>query len=56
MTRASHACGQDEAERRSFGWAIWDVKDSGGMAIVESDDSTTLDHDTLRALGLKFHE
>jgi endoglucanase len=45
-----------EAERRSFGWAIWDVKDSGGMAIVESDDSTTLDHDTLRALGLKFHE
>ena len=45
-----------EAERRSFRWAIWDVKDSGGMAIVESDDSTSLHQDTLRALGLNFHE
>jgi hypothetical protein len=47
---------RSEAERRSYGWAIWEVKGTGGMAIVESDDSTTLDQDTLRALGLNFHE
>jgi len=42
-----------EAERRSFGWAIWELKGYGGMAIVESDEATRLDGDTLRALGLR---
>jgi hypothetical protein len=41
-----------EAERRSFGWAIWELKGYGGMAIVENDDATSLDRETLRALGL----
>jgi hypothetical protein len=41
-----------EAERHAFGWAIWELKGYGGMAIVESDEATRLDGATLRALGL----
>ncbi len=40
------------AERRSFGWSIWELKGYGGMAIIENDDSTHLDPVTLGALGL----
>ncbi len=44
---------REEAERRGFGWAIWEVKGTGGMAIVERDESDALDPGTLRALGLR---
>lgn len=44
---------RSEAERRGFGWAIWEVKGFGGMAIVEHDGADTLDASTLRALGLR---
>lgn len=42
-----------EAETRGFGWAIWALTGTGGMAIVATDGGTTLDPGTLRALGLR---
>ena len=44
---------RQEAEQRGFGWAIWEVKGFGGMAIIEHDDSDSLDPMTLQALGLR---
>ncbi len=41
------------AETRGFRWALWELKGSGGMATVETDEATTLDGATLQALGLK---
>jgi hypothetical protein len=40
------------AERRGFGWALWELVGSGGMASVTADGAVTLDDGTLRALGL----
>ena len=40
------------AERRGFGWALWELVGSGGMASVTVDGAVTLDAGTLRALGL----
>lgn len=42
-----------EAESRGFAWAIWAVTGYGGMALVETDDTTVLHAGTLRALGLR---
>lgn len=44
---------RSEAEARGFGWAIWALTGTGGMAIVATDGGTSLDPGTLRALGLK---
>ena len=44
---------RSEAEARGFGWAIWALTGTGGMAIVSTDGGTTLDAGTLRALGLR---
>lgn len=44
---------RQEAERHGFGWAIWELKGFGGMAIIEDDTSDNLDSVTLRALGLR---
>ncbi len=41
------------AETRDFHWALWELKGSGGMATVETDDATVLDRATIEALGLK---
>jgi endoglucanase len=41
-----------EAESHGFRWALWALSGYGGMALVESDGSTSLDPVTLRALGL----
>ena len=42
-----------EAEARGFGWAIWALTGTGGMAIVDTDGGNDLHAGTLRALGLK---
>jgi endoglucanase len=42
-----------EAERRGFRWALWALSGYGGMALVETDGSDTLDPVSLHALGLK---
>ena len=41
------------AEARGFGWALWELVGTGGMATVVEDGATSLDPATLRALGLR---
>ena len=41
-----------EAESRGFRWAFWALTGYGGMALVASDGSTSLDAVSVRALGL----
>lgn len=43
---------RSEAEARGFGWAIWVLTGTGGMALVATDGGTELDATSLRALGL----
>lgn len=45
---------RSEAEARGFGWAIWALTGTGGMAIVDTDGGDRLHQGTLRALGLKM--
>ena len=44
---------REEAEAHGFFWSIWTFSGSGGMAIVNNEASTIIDHVTLEALGLK---
>ncbi|GLS44528.1 glycosyl hydrolase [Methylobacterium brachythecii] len=41
-----------EAEARGFGWAIWALTGTGGMALVSTDGGTQLDIGSSCALGL----
>jgi len=43
---------RQEAESRGFRWAFWALTGYGGMALVASDGSTSLDAVSVRALGL----
>lgn len=43
-----------EGEARGFGWAIWALTGTGGMAIVDTDGGNRLHGGTLRALGLRM--
>lgn len=45
-----------EAEARGFGWAVWALTGTGGMALVATDGGTRLDTYSLQALGLKRQE
>ena len=42
-----------EAEARGFGWAIWALTGTGGMALNATDGGDSLDPGSLCALGLK---
>ena len=44
---------RQEAEARQFGWAIWALTGTGGMALNDTDGGSGLDPGSLLALGLK---
>jgi endoglucanase len=43
---------REEAEAEGFFWSIWAYRGYGGMAIVENDNTDTIDPVTLQAIGL----
>ncbi|HUO91794.1 MAG TPA: cellulase family glycosylhydrolase [Rhizomicrobium sp.] len=44
---------REEAEQHGFSWSIWAYRGYGGMAIVDTDDTTKINPPTLKALGLR---